>query len=64
MDANLSILESSEEDSDSPVKLSRVQSHPGSLPQVKRAEVLENFLAAGIPLHKIDHLRGLLEAGG
>ena len=32
--------------------------------QVKRAEVLENFLAAAIPLHKIDHLRGLLEAGG
>ena len=44
-------------------KLSRVKSHPGSLPQVKRAEVLENFLAAGIPLRKIDHLHGLLEAG-
>ena len=49
---------------DSPDKLSRVKSHLGSLPQVKRAEVLENFLAAGIPLRKIDHLRGLLEAGG
>ena len=31
---------------DSPDKLSRVKSHLGSLPQVKRAEVLENFLAA------------------
>ena len=51
---------------DSPDKLSRVKPHLGSLPQVKRAwaEVLENFLAAGIPLRKIDHLRGLLEAGG
>ena len=36
----------------------------GSLPQVKRAEVLENVLAAGILLRKIDHLRRLLEAGG
>ena len=44
---------------DSPDKLSL-----GSLPRVKRAEVLENVLAAGIPLRKIDHLRGLLEAGG
>ena len=49
---------------DSPVKLSRVRFHSGSLPQGKRAEVLENFLAAGIPLRKIDHLRGLVEAGG
>ena len=49
---------------DSPDKLSRVKSHLGSLPQVKRAEDLENFLSAGIPLHKIDHLRGLLQAGG
>ena len=69
MDANSSFLDPEESTQaknkeDSPDKLSRVKSHLGSLPQVKRAEVLENFLAAGIPLRKIDHLRGLLEAGG
>ena len=32
--------------------------------RVYRVKVVENFLAAGIPLRKIDHLRGLLEAGG
>ena len=32
--------------------------------RVTRVKVVENFLAAGIPLRKIDHLRGLLEARG
>ena len=42
---------------------------PGSITSEKcclrrSAYIDENFLAAGIPLRKIDHLRGLLEAGG